>query len=113
METTDDRASRWVTRALYAGLIGANLLLAFDAWAETASGKATLAKVRAAWGRLKARAEGCEGCARRRAALNRLTGHMLWDAHRAVEGEPIETVPDIVPRGTISAEGTPTEEGSP
>lgn len=80
------RRTHWLTWALYAGLIGVNGWLIYDAYPKPNALSTFLAKA-------KAKAEGCEGCARRKEALRR----MLHDAERAVEGEAIDTVPDVVP----------------
>lgn len=37
----------------------------------------------------------CEGCAQRKAMLKRATGRMLWQARQIVEGEDVETQPEV------------------
>lgn len=86
--------SRWVTGAIWTLVIGGNLILAWDAWRDTEAGLAFRARMRDRFAKLK----DCEPCARRRAFL-KAKGRMLWDATRAVEGDPIETVADVVPPG--------------
>ena len=44
---------------------------------------------------LRTKAAECEGCARRKAAMKGMINRMHWDAERIVEGEDVETVPDV------------------
>ena len=84
------RAYVWTIRTLYTTLIAANLWLAFDWWRGTPEGAATLAR----W---KARAENCQGCARRRArlaqAFNRLHWETLSDAEEIVSQADSDSEP--------------------
>lgn len=89
-EPTDEPRTHWVTWALYAGLIGVNAWLVYDAYPKPNPLSELVERVRT-------KAKGCEGCARRREALKGMRNRMLFDAERAVEGEDIETVPDIIP----------------
>jgi hypothetical protein len=84
------RGTHWLTWALYAGLIGVNAWLVYDAYPKPNPVSDFVAKV-------KAKGEGCEGCARRKAAMRSAMNRMHWDAERAVDGEDIDTVPDVVP----------------
>lgn len=88
----------WLVRALYLGLIGANLYLVFDWWAGTPEGQAALGRLRTRWEAAKKKAEECEGCARRRALMGRAfesaKNRMHWQAERIVEGEDVETQPE-------------------
>ncbi len=82
-EPIDDDASpyRWVTRGIYAVLIGANLWIAYDWWRDTDRGRAVVE-------RAKAMAAECEGCARRKRWLAAQTERMHRQARQIVEGEP-------------------------
>lgn len=86
--------SSWVVRTLYVGLVAANLYLAFDWWRDTESGSATLARWAERIEAARAKAEGCEGCARRKARLQAMIHRVHWDADRIVEGEDVPTVPE-------------------
>jgi len=83
-------ASRWVVRSLYMALIAANLYLVFDWWKESPSGAATIERLGARLGALKAKAEGCEGCARRRAALRAAINRMHFEAIETLEAADVE-----------------------
>lgn len=79
-----DQAYEWGVRVLYAALIAGNLLLIWDAWKDTAAGIEFRAKMAARAERVR----NCEGCARRREALRRATGRMMWDAAQTIEVGP-------------------------
>ena len=77
-----------MVRAMYAALIGANLWIAFDWWRGTDQGQALIERARKL-------AAGCEGCAKRKAMLKGATARMHRQARQIVEGEDIETQPDV------------------
>ena len=79
-----DEAYEWGVRVLYTALIFGNLLLIWDAWKDTAAGIEFRAKLTARARRVR----DCEGCSRRRDALRRATGRVLWDAQQTVEVGP-------------------------
>jgi hypothetical protein len=79
-QTTADEAYEWAVRALYAALIVANLLVAWEAWKDTPSGLEARAKIRARLARLRA----CAGCEARKQWLHD-RAHMLWQATEIVE----------------------------
>lgn len=79
-QSAADEAYEWAVRGLYAALIVANLLVAWEAWKDTPSGLEVRARVRARWVRLRS----CSGCEARKAWL-RDRAHMLWEATEIVE----------------------------
>jgi hypothetical protein len=85
---------RWVTGAIYTALLAANLYLVFDWWRDTPQGEAVIERCRARMERAKALAGECEGCAQRRAWLQKQLNRMHWQAERIVEGDEVETQPD-------------------
>lgn len=93
----ESRAYVWTVRTLYAALLAVNLWLALDWYKDTPSGEATIARWRQWIAQAKARAENCEGCAKRRAMLQRAVNRVHYDAIRIVEGEDVPTVPDPEP----------------
>jgi hypothetical protein len=74
----------WVLRGVYAVLIGANLWLAYDWWRDTPQGSAVVERWRAKIAAAKEKAENCEGCARRKAWLQKQTNRMHWQAEEIV-----------------------------
>jgi hypothetical protein len=90
----ESRAWTWTVRTLYTGLIAANLWLAFDWWRQTDSGRDTIERWRQRIEEAKARAENCEGCARRKEWLRVQANRMHWQAERIVEGEDVPTEPE-------------------
>jgi len=90
----DDRLWRWGVRVLYVTLISAELWVLWDWWRDTPSGQETLGRWKAKAAEMKRRAEECEGCAKRRAMLQKATNRMHWEAQQIVEeadqpsGEP-------------------------
>ena len=90
----DDRVWRWTVRVLYTTLIAAELWVLWDWWRDTPSGQETMARWQSKVADVKAKAENCEGCAKRKAWFNRKLNRVHWDAMRIVEGEEVETVPD-------------------
>jgi hypothetical protein len=93
-EPVEDRAWRWTVRALYTGLIAAELWVLFDWWRETPGGQLTLARWQAQLARLKVAAQECEGCAKRKAMLRAAVNRMHWQAERIIEGEDVPTQPE-------------------
>lgn len=89
-EDATSRVYGWVVGSLYAALIAANLYLVFDWWKETPSGAETLAR----W---KAKAQECEGCAKRKSMLRAAVNRMYWQADRILDGEDVETQPEEAP----------------
>ena len=90
----ESRAYTWTIRALYVSLIAANVWLVFDWWRETPQGTAYVERWRTRWADAKAKAENCEGCARRKARLQAAINRMHWDAERIVEGQDVDTQPE-------------------
>jgi hypothetical protein len=90
----DDRAWRWTVRVLYTTLVAAELWILFDWWRETPGGQEALARCARQVERLKAKAQECEGCARRRAMLQSAINRMHWQATQIVEGEDVPTEPE-------------------
>lgn len=90
MGTPADEAYKWLIRALYVGLVAGNLLWLYSEWSNTADGLALRGRVKA-W---LDKAKNCEGCARRKEAIRRATGHMLWEAQEIVEQAAQEGKPD-------------------
>jgi hypothetical protein len=90
----ESRADVWTVRTLYAALLAVNLWLALDWWKDTPSGAATIEGWRRRLVDLKARAENCEGCAKRRNMLAAAVNRVQWQAERIIEGEDVPTVPD-------------------
>lgn len=86
--------ANWVVRSIYLGLIAANLYLVFDWWRDTDQGRDVLARLSARIEAAKAKAQECEGCARRKAKLQAAVNRMHWQAERIVEGEDVETQPE-------------------
>jgi hypothetical protein len=93
-EEVQDGAYSWVVRSLYIGLLAANLYLVFDWWRDTPQGVEVMARVQARVEAAKAKAENCEGCARRKAKLQAAVNRMHWQAERIVEGEDVPTQPE-------------------
>ena len=83
-----------IVGGLYAAVVGANLYLAWDWWQKTPDGAATIERWRAKIETMKVKAQECEGCAKRKAALRGAMNRMHWQAERIVEGEDVETVPE-------------------
>jgi hypothetical protein len=96
-EPVEDRAWRWGVRALYTGLIAAEMWFLFDWWRETPGGQIALARWAARLERLKVAAQECEGCAKRRAMLQAAINRMHWQAERIVEGDDVPTQPEGEP----------------
>lgn len=94
----EEARGSWVVRALYLGLIAANLYLVADWWAGTPEGQAFVGRVRERVAAAKAKAQECEGCARRRAMMGRAfesaKTRMHFQALQIVEGEDVETTPE-------------------
>lgn len=88
------RAGDLIVGALYTAVVGANLALAYDWWRDTPNGVATIERVRTKIEALKAKAQECEGCAKRKAALRGAMNRMHWQAERIVEGAEVETTPE-------------------
>ena len=91
LEDADDAPTSsydWVVRGVYAFLIGANLWLAYDWWRGTEQGHRTIDRVRAFGAE-------CEGCAKRKAMLQRATARMHREARQVVEGA--DTTSDVQP----------------
>ena len=89
------RVTDYLVAGIYVVVIGTNAWLAFDWWRDTPQGEATLARLAARVEALRTKAAECEGCARRKAAMKGMINRMHWDAERIVEGEDVETVPDV------------------
>jgi hypothetical protein len=93
-DEVSDRAWRWTVRVLYTTLIGLEIWILFDWWRETPNGQATLAR----WGRqleaLKLKAQDCEGCAKRRAMIEKAINRMHWQARQIVEEANEESEPE-------------------
>ena len=89
-EVDEGRAYRWVVGTMYSALIVANLWIMFDWWRDTPQGSAVIERCRARLEAAKAKAENCEGCARRKAWLAKQTNRMHWQAEEIV-AEAAET----------------------
>lgn len=72
-----DTGRQWVTAVLYAGLVAGNLLIVWDWWRDTPQGQAFRARAHARVAALRQKAQGCEGCARRKARLRQLWEHKV------------------------------------
>ena len=68
------RLASIVTGTLSAALVGANLYLAWDWWRETPEGQMAIERWRSRFLAAKAKAEQCEGCAKRKAFLRASKG---------------------------------------
>lgn len=88
------KVADWVMAGLYAAIIGANAWLAYDWWKDTPQGAAKMERWRAKVEALRVKAQECEGCAKRKAALRGAMNRMHWQAERIVEGEDVPTAPD-------------------
>lgn len=71
----------WTIRALYAVGLAANVYLLYTMMKDQPEVQIAVARWKGRWARAKAKLENCEGCAKRRAALNR----MLFQAQTIVE----------------------------
>lgn len=83
-----DQAYEWTMRILYGVLIVGNVLIAFESWKDTPNGQAFRARVSRWVAGVRARANNCEGCAKRKAWLQAQRGRMMWDAVNTVERGP-------------------------
>jgi hypothetical protein len=90
----EGRAWTWTVRILYTTLIAAELWVLYDWWRETPTGAATLTRWRQWYETAKRKAEECEGCAKRRAAIQAAVNRMHWQARQIVEGEDVPTEPE-------------------
>ncbi len=84
-EETEEAQGSWLVRSLYVGLIAANLWLAFDWWRDTPQGEAVIERCRLRYEAAKAKAENCEGCAHRKAWLQKQVNRVHWQATEIVE----------------------------
>ena len=91
---TDEYRGSWVVRSLYIGLLAANVWLVFDWWRDTEQGRSVIERCRQRIEAAKAKAENCEGCAHRKAWLQKQVNRVHWDAERIVEGADVETQPE-------------------
>jgi len=82
---TEGRAYTWLVRGLYVGLISAELWFLFDWWRDTPSGQEAVARWRQRFEEAQRKAQNCEGCARRKAALQAAINRMHWQAEEIVE----------------------------
>lgn len=73
-----ERWERWGTALLYTGAITLNVLFLWDRVKDRPETQARMAQLKAWWAKL---GEGCEGCKRRKAAINK----MLFEATTIVE----------------------------
>ncbi len=89
-EVDDEVRGNWLVRSLYIGLLAANAWLVYDWWRDTPQGSAVIERCRARLEAAKAKAENCEGCARRKAWLAKQTNRMHWQAEEIV-AEAAET----------------------
>jgi hypothetical protein len=90
-EGVTDRVWIWTVRGLYTALIAANLWLAWDWWAQSDSGKATIDRWAQRIGEAKVKLQECEGCAQRKARVQAAINRMHWQASQIVEGQDVET----------------------
>ena len=84
--TEDEIPTSWVIRGAYAVLIGVNLYMAYQWWADSEGGRQTI-------GRWKAAAANCEGCRRRKAWLAAQTARMHRQAREIVEEAGADSEP--------------------
>jgi hypothetical protein len=80
---------------IYMVVIGANAWLAYDWWRETPEGQIVLGRLRGRLEALRAKAQECEGCAKRKAMLKGAINRMHWDAERIIEGEDVPTTTEL------------------
>ena len=80
-----DLVWRWTVRVLYTTLIAAELWVLWDWWRDTPGGQETVARWQSKVAEVKRKAEECEGCAKRRAWLQRQTNRLHWEAMQIVE----------------------------
>lgn len=92
--TERSKVTDLVVGTIYMAVIGANLYLAYDWWKETPEGRIVIERLRSRFDSVKAKAQECEGCAKRKAMLKGAINRMHWDAERIVEGQDVETVPE-------------------
>jgi hypothetical protein len=74
----------WLVRTIYIGLIAANLYLVFDWWRDTPQGAAAVERWRARIEAAKAKAENCEGCAKRKKWLQGQINRVHYQAEEIV-----------------------------
>lgn len=70
----------WGIKALYAVAIAINVVFVWERIKDRPDVQLKVAQLRARWDRFT---QGCEGCKKRREAVN----HMLWQAQQIVTGE--------------------------
>jgi hypothetical protein len=90
----EDRRGAWLVRGLYTAAIAANLWLVWDWYRDTPSGQAFVSRCQERIAAAKAKAENCEGCARRKQKLQAAMNRMHFQAQQIVEGEDVETQPE-------------------
>lgn len=90
----DEYRGSWVVRSLYIGLIAANLYLVFDWWRDTPQGQSVIERCQARIAAAKAKAENCEGCAHRKAWLQKQVNRVHWQATQIVEEAAEPTQPE-------------------
>lgn len=72
---------RWTIRAMYAGLLAANLYVLYDAYRDTVQ----MIELRAKVARLLERMRECEGCQRRKERLAAMVNRVHWEAETIKE----------------------------
>lgn len=80
-----ERALDYTIKILYAVLIAASVVEAYDAVKQSTWMIETRGRIHNYFARVKARAENCEGCAKRKAWLAQQAGRMHWDAVNTLE----------------------------